>query len=374
MSRSRWFYLFVYLFIFNKNFLFPGLLPGNIVSTEQNKCCSVKDLDLGDRVVSSCSAYQLRNVYRNVSGIKLNRNLLDTAVLIILKSDIGMISSIMVGCNQKFCIQTNDVEQNITSISWVDAKDLKKGFWLTGYDNTNFMVKDIEYVKFKNSVDSYEISLNYNHTFYLVDSNGNRILTHNIFGVDDFIVIGVGVLIGAIVGGCITIYKCYKKRTMSKKTVAKGVLVGALIGGAATAVTYYGIYFGAKYLPIIMGKIETIVMKLPAIEKIISTARANPKYSYFIGLTIPAMASAAYSSMKEKIDDFVDETEERENEDIDFSEIDLEGNDNFGGQFEDTTNNIEVVTSEILIDGNGNPIRDRNGRVARIIIARQRDV
>ena len=87
MLRFKWSYLFFSFLIFNQSFLFSGLLPDNIIFTGKNKCCAVKNLDIGDRVVSSGpTSYQLRKEYSNVSGIKLNRNSANSATLITLES------------------------------------------------------------------------------------------------------------------------------------------------------------------------------------------------------------------------------------------------------------------------------------------------
>ena len=183
MLRSIWFYLFIYLFIFNQNFLFSGLLPENIILTKNNKCCSVKNLDLGDQVASSSpTSYQLRNIYSNVSGIKLNRNSTNSATLLTLESRKKTISSIMVGLDQKFCVQINAYD-----FVWLEAEDLEPNMLVLGYNNKKFRVRDVQAIEFENSIDLYEISLNPNNTFYLIDSNGNRILTHNVFGVTSFI-------------------------------------------------------------------------------------------------------------------------------------------------------------------------------------------
>ena len=80
----KWSYLFFYFFIFNPTFLFPGLLPDNMIYTGQNRYCYVKNLELGDLVVSSKS-YQSKYIHNNISGIKLYKQATNSAILITLE-------------------------------------------------------------------------------------------------------------------------------------------------------------------------------------------------------------------------------------------------------------------------------------------------
>ena len=326
MLRYKLFYCFISFSIFNPTCLFPGLFSDNIIFVLPNKYYRMKDLRPGNSITSlDDTSDQLNLCSSNVSGIRLNKNFLDTAILIILKPNRGTQSFIMVGGDQKFCISTDDYKQKKEEEAdlWINAENLEKGLRLRGYNNTSLVVRDVKRINLKENVDFYEMTLNHSHTFYLVDSNGNRILTHNLFGLDDLIIIGIGCLIGGLIGGGFAAYKSYKKNILSAKTVGKGVLVGALIGGAGTTIAYYGIIAGAKYLPIIMENAETfIATHFEEVKKVIEIARQNPKVAYFVGGTITGAASAMYLFIDESICDFVDETAKRENEDIDFSEID----------------------------------------------------
>ena len=140
-SRFRWFYLFIYFFISNQNFLLSELLPDNVVFMGRNESCSVKKLQLKDRVVSSMiTSYRQRNKYSKVSGIKLNRSSVNSATLLTLESTKKTISSILVGHNQKFCIQINNYSK---SFVWLEAENLKQNMFLLGYNNKKFRVRAV---------------------------------------------------------------------------------------------------------------------------------------------------------------------------------------------------------------------------------------
>ena len=77
---------------------------------------------------------------------------------------------------------------------WVKAKDLKVGDKLEGLHDQTLIVTRVEPIKFKQNIDFYELSLKHHHTFYLIDTAGNHILTHNILPGSD---IGVMIMINS---------------------------------------------------------------------------------------------------------------------------------------------------------------------------------
>jgi len=381
VCKLRCFYYFLFLFIFSPSYVFSGLLPDNVIYTGQDGCCAVKELKLGDHVVcSNPTPYQLRHTYGSVSGIKLNRGFVSRATLLVLESSKGAISSIMVGSDQKFCIQLDacDYDDESVSVSWIDAAYLQQNMFLFGYNNEKFKVKDIQDVEFPGSIDLYEISVGRSSTFYLLDSNGNRLLTHNVIGIVGVLIIGA--VVGAVVGGSLVVYKSYvKKIKVSSSTVLKGCLVGAVSGAALAAVTYYGICLGVKYAPSFVDKIFASsgaaaktkvalngVVKSAAVEKKILQALAvlaKLKKTIFIGVVateaVSHSAKSSYGFIDQKIEDLVVETERREGEDVDFfgADFEYEVDEHVLEQsYQEVPGGAEIFDTEQFFDINGNPI------------------
>lgn len=275
-------------------------------------------------------------------------------------------SFVVVGGDQKFCIlnkQEDDYDDEFSDrLPWIEAKDLEIGNLLMGYRGTNLSVIDIRCKKLRNDTDSYDMSLKTDHTFYIKDSRGNLVLTHNIFGIDDLVIIGIGTLAGSLIGGAITSYKAHNKGVLSTGVVIKGVLVGAAIGGVTTAVTYYGVIVGREYLPVIIDNVEEFAVTFSEeIRKTIEAVRNHKGVAYFVYTTIPTAATAALTFGVRVISNFTDETSRRENEDINFSEINFK------------EGSAENVIDQVVLDRNGRPVRDENGRIVRIILRMKKD-
>ncbi len=326
MIKSKCLYLFSFFVVFSTTCLFPGLLPDNVVMVSPNKYCKIKDLKTWDYLTATDKPLGLcKSPFSAVLGIQIHKNLCKTATLIVLQSSDGIISSLFVGEYQRFFVLQANLSRR--KGSWVDAKNLRKGLVLRGYGKKNLVVKDIEHINLQTGTDLYEISLNNPNTFYLVDSNGNRILTHNIFGVDDLMILGTGFLIGAVIGGTIggsyAAYKAYSKGVLSTKTVAEGVLVGALVGGAATAITYYGIYLGYLHFAGAIKALKAAGANAEQAREAFAFFSANKEVIYFIGTTSVGTEISAGVIAAGTIENYVEETAKREYEDTDFSKVNL---------------------------------------------------
>ncbi len=339
-------YFLLFIICGNTTSLFPGLLPENIVYLSHNKFCKVKDLKPGKQITSiDASADHSGPTQSEITGIKVTRNFLDEGVLIVLETEEEEISSILVGSHQRFCVLKNHGEW-----AWVEAERLKDGLRLCGYGDKSLRVKDVQRIKLEQKNDLYEISLDNPHTFYLADSNGNRILTHNILGLFGWFVLG-GAVVGALCGGGYAAYKAYKKDVVSAGTIAKGAVIGAFFGASAVAITYAGIYFGAKYLPVILSKLATYGMKSKTLKPLVEAIKKDPERARFIGGQALALVGGIFTFVGiPMIDNLINETERRENEDIDFSEVDHDD---------------DEAPVRPLFEGT---VRDRNGRESRIII------
>ena len=380
--------LFFFFVIITFNFinLFSGLLPENIIFVGRDKYSQVKSIKPGDLAVSLDERFGQYDFCRShVSDVKLSKNFSNKAILITLKSENGTSGFVIVGENQKFydinavdklnpkllCRIKNNQRKLLKVLSqtvWIDAKGLNVSDQIKGYQNTKLTVTNIEHVKFKKKLDFYEISLKRLHLFYLIDSGGNRILTHNAFSSSALIVIGLSTLVGAIFGSSIVAYKSHKNDVLSAKTVAKGALMGAAIGGVTSAAVFYGIIAYIKYVPLILNKVNIFLENFSSIKLLINVIKTNPNAFILIG-----SSTATYLTIK--IDDFVNEIVRKKTENVDFSGVDFieENRIENRERLHFGNNNIELIQEEILFDENGELIRDEDGRIARLFIGRYRN-
>ena len=189
MNKLKQFFLIIFVVISsNVSLIHAGLLPDNIVITGPNQCCKIKNLRVGDWILASGSTrYNLRERYCTVDGIKINGDSTNVATLITLESENGIISSLMVGEGQRFCV-THDKDSR--SFEWTEAHALELESFILGYENKIFKITGVQKIDLGCNTDLYEMSLNPNETFYVLDSNGNPILTHNVIGILGWILIG----------------------------------------------------------------------------------------------------------------------------------------------------------------------------------------
>ena len=390
MCCSRHIFICLCLLILNVNSLFSGLLPDNIVLVSKNTYCSVKDLDLGKQVISLGSTeYNLRDRYSYISGVRITGGCTKHASLLTLESAKRKISSLMVGQGQRFCVLTDDSWAN-QPYMWVEAQRLEPGMFILGYNNTKFKVRDVQEIEFKSNTDSYEISLSQYNTFYIIDSNGNPILTHNVLGLLGWIIIGA--LIGGVFGAGISIYKAYARNvSISASSVLKGFLIGAVTGAVAAAVTYYGIYLGSKYILPMLDKCRVdLALRYPTLNPGSTMSAIMEKWAlikypqleaakkvFFVGLSTGIVAPLAtkmgYNVIDQTIEDFVRETERREGENINFVETNIRHKkakrNALNRAYVEVPSDMEILATETLRGIDGNPIKDQKGNELSIILA-----
>ncbi len=353
------------VFLLNSTNLFSGLLPGCIIFIGEDNYHQIRELRPGNSVMSLDERLN-NNEMAIISGLKIHKNFLAKVIFIKLKSDEGRLSFMAVGDDQKFCIldRQKDYEDELSdNATWADAKDLMSGDYLRGYGDSSFCVFDIDYKQLKKNVDSYDLSLQTDHTFYIKDSNGNLVLTHNLFGVDDLVIIGGFCVIGALIGGGLTAYKTYSNGVFSKGAVVKGAVIGLVIGGVSSAAFIYIGVPACKYLPSALKGLEDyLAAHSPAVAKFL----ANVKESKIDLILLYSLAKdffgRGWSILDRTTTHFADETLRRENEDIDFSGIDVD----YG--------ETEEIVNEIFVDQNDRPIRDENGNTIRFVLRRRRNV
>ena len=188
---------------------------------------------------------------------------------------------------------------------------------------------------------------------------------------------GIGAAVGGVLGASLVIHKSYAKEVkVSTSKVLKGFAVGAVAGAAITAATYGGIYLGANY---VMPTISKLSVKLAAslskttgitslvkssttkeilLRKMPSLIKLNKVI--FIGTLIKPIskgATSTYQFVDQILDDFVTETKERENEDINFFQADVRKNtkqDVLNKSYQEMPGELEILSMETFLDVNGN--------------------
>jgi hypothetical protein len=266
LHRSlRSFIFLMVLLSLNFQKILPNLLPGTVVQIGRNEYSYVENLQKGQLVVTQHEELPGEFHRTKIFEILKRENHTDRAVLVELKPKNGESGLLMVGEGQYFHRQNaaaklkpkllKHVKQGkkkalkvLLNALWVKAEDLKVGDKLIGKNGKSLYVTRVELVELNEKLDSYEISLKHHHLYYLVDTAGNHVLTHNI-GVAVVCMI-IGGLSCAIGGGAYGNKQAHKKSKRvggpTKKEVAKEVLIdgaiGAVIGVAAgAAIAWLGV-------------------------------------------------------------------------------------------------------------------------------------
>ncbi len=354
---------YVFLFLFCDGNLFAGLLPEAIVEVGENEYKMVKDFKKGDKVISLA---EVDNKYllcdSEVLDLKINKKSSNKAVLLELTSEDGKSGLLMIGEDQKFYKMGDlhklkaklfdyvkkDKEKFLKILFnavWVDAKNLEVGDEIRGSQNNSLKVTKIEPIELDENVDFCELSLKSNHTFYLIDTAGHYVLTHNI-GFLAFVCIGA--LIGGVAGGGYAAWSSHKKGILSKKTIIRGALIGVVVG-AATAAIIYGLVMlrleffsnGNSSIVNFLSKHQSIKDFIEIVEKIYSNIGNYPDHVVKLlnqlregftqlckGVEILAVSTpigvAGIGAEKYEIDGFVEKTFIRETEDTNFVGMDDE--------------------------------------------------
>ncbi len=244
--KSIFYKILFILLLLNSRTVVAGLLPESIVETGKNEFKMVQDLKKGDTVISMAEDQEECRLYKTeVLDLMVKDGGTKSAILLELRDSDGKSGLLMVGEDQKFYRMDvlhklkpkliNSIKKGkekylnlFLNAIWASAGDLKVGDRIRGSQYNELEVVKAERVEFNSKVDLVELSLKEHHTFYLIDSEGHYVLTHNI-GV--LTCIWIGALIGGIAGGGYAAWKSHKKGILSVKTVAKATLVGVLVGG-----------------------------------------------------------------------------------------------------------------------------------------------
>ena len=258
MFKFKYILIFSFL-VFSFGSVFSNLLPGNVIQVGKEKCSFVGDLVQNQLVATLDERTPGRFCRTHLDNIYKKEEFSDRAMLIEFKSMNGDVGLLMVGEEQYFHRQgvleklkhklLSSVKRNkrkllkiLLKVAWVKASDLNVGDKLKGRHGETLFVKTVKEIKFDKQMDFYELSLKRHHTFYLVDTAGNYILTHNFGPITTCVLVGAAIL-GAIgtTAGIIHGYCSAKNSSMTeggptKKEIARKVLIHGAVGGAIGAV------------------------------------------------------------------------------------------------------------------------------------------
>ncbi len=239
---------------------FSDILPGSVLQIGKDTYSNVENLKIGELIATKNEKSPEEFTQTEIFDVLTLKKYSDKAVIIELTPEEGNAGLLIVGCNQYFERQNaftklkpkllKTVKKGkekalkiLCNAVWVKAEDLKVGDELVGKDGQTLRVTKFKPFEFKEKQNFYEISLKDHHMYYLLDTAGNHILTHNIepFTICALIVAGCS-LVG---GGCGVAYKYMRSRRENgptKKEIAIGMFWGCLIGAVVGAVISVYIY------------------------------------------------------------------------------------------------------------------------------------
>ncbi len=410
MSNSRYLRSLLFLLFITVFSLKAGLLPGSVVRTGFAGFANVEDLEMGDKLLSLDNNNKFGCILDKayISNISLKPKSANRIVLLELVSDNGEVGFLYTGENQKFYNsgalarlkpkllrniknKNTDFLQLLLRVIWVDAKNIRQGDELLGLNNSTVTVKNVRIIELSEPIDLYDISIGWPHTFFIVDSAGNSLLTHNIIIPVAVWIIGGAILGGAVAGAASVAY--YTRGKISAKAVLSGAVVGGIVGGTiAAGIIYYKpvirYFFNSKKLVIQTKPFRELASEFVSCEdpalKLALFKELFKKYIIFIKKTtktftvvIPGTFEVINTSAK-KIARLFDISEA----DMDFNGIDKqeennnqeEENDDENNENNDNEENKNVIFSSITIealhDENGRPVRDDDGKLVPLFIAR----
>ena len=239
---------------------FADLLPGSFVQIGKDTYSNIENLKIDELIATKNEKFPEEFTQTEIFDVFTLKKYSEKAVMIELTPEEGDAGLLMIGCNQYFERQNaltklkpqlfkavkkgkEKALKILCNAIWVKAEDLKVGDELVGKDGQTLRVTKFKPFEFKEKQNFYEISLKDHHMYYLLDTAGNHILTHNIepFTLYALIVVGCS-LFG---GGCGVAYKYIRSRRESgptKKEIAQGIFVGCCIGAAVGLCISYSIY------------------------------------------------------------------------------------------------------------------------------------
>ncbi|MFH1461395.1 MAG: hypothetical protein ABIF12_00395 [bacterium] len=248
-KNIRSFFLLFSFLIFSFQNVFSNLLPGTVVQIGRDQYSYVENLSDDQLIVTLHEEFPREFHRTRIFELLKREKFSDKAVLVELKPEDGQAGLLMVGQDQYFHRQNaaaklkpklfKNVRRGkkkalkiLLNALWVKAEDLKEGDKLVGKNGQTLYVTRVEPFEFKEEQDFYDISLKHHHLYYLVDTAGNHILTHNL----DPFTIGVLIIAGcSLVGAIGTGFYKYKTSKRDGGATKKEIMTSALIGGGVGA-------------------------------------------------------------------------------------------------------------------------------------------
>ncbi len=428
--KKKFFYLAIILSLLSN--LNASLLPDSLVLADYNEIKSVEKLEIGDQLITidDNKSYDVLLNKTFVTGIKLSLPCNEKIVSINIESEDGICGNLKVGGDQKFYnlggiaklkhkllknvkAEKRDFLELMLRVVWISAKDLKVGMELLGINATKLTVTNVEFIEPDEDAFLYDISIGHPHTFFLADSSGNVLLTHNIIALPTALwIIGICSSIGAIIGVRTVIKKTRGKA--SKKAILSGALVGGIIaGGVATGVIYFKPILNSSikfiknigkvqevidpkfpkgwinkmdlnyFLPEGCKQVDNLGKEIPfTIESSLNTVEnvapqlelLNKLFSAFqsfvntldtLSIVVPGtlkVIDIATTKIAEKFDLEI-------NNNIDKSNVDKKDLNTVSSVSEKANIDFNNVVLDTLHDKDGKPVRDANGRLVPIFTA-----
>lgn len=335
-SKSLRVLYFIFLFSLCSKNVFSGLFPENVIQVGKNKYQFVGDLREGQLIATLDEKDPYHFHRTHLDNLKLNKKHSNKAVLIELTPDSGEAGLLIIGEDQVFYRQgvLDNLKSKLLSkvkrknrrllkillnVIWVKAKDLRVGDKLKGNYGIVLTVTNVKNIELNKKMDFYELSLKRHYTFYLIDSSGNSVLTHNMCFIAAFVLwTAGGSAISGLLGGGYAAVKSHYNGGITKEKVFTGVKIGAAIGagiGGAIAI-------GIALTPWVSAKVISFLAKHKSIAKGLSYINEHWKL-------ISSTIAAGINYGKDKISEFLNKTSAMESEDIDFSGTDPASHVNF---------------------------------------------
>ncbi|KKP23791.1 MAG: hypothetical protein SZ59_C0003G0015 [candidate division TM6 bacterium GW2011_GWF2_28_16] len=255
------FVLFIVLSLLSFQNSFADLLPGSVVQIGKDNYSNIENLKINQLIATQYEKSPEEFHQTKIFDVFTLEKYSDKAVVIELTPEEGESGLLMVGCNQYFERQNaltklkpkllekvkkgkKKALQILLNAIWVKAEDLKVGDMLVGKDGQTLRVTEVKPFEFKEKQDFYEISLKHHHMYYLLDTAGNHVLTHNIepFTICALIVAGCSAI--GVVGGVVYAYKRSRREGgPTKKEVATRMFWGSVIGAAVGVGVCFCVYY-----------------------------------------------------------------------------------------------------------------------------------
>ncbi len=169
--------LFIGLLFFNTTSLFSGLLPDTIILTGSSELKKVEDLEVGDGIlIYSIRRHEVNAVLAPIKKIRTKKS----KKLVLIDTNTGYLK---VGLDQKL--------YNRKHLKFVKAKKFKVGDKLFSPEVGELFVTDVYIHEVEDKVELYDITIDGENIFFILNSRGDPVLAHNIDPVSTACILGL---------------------------------------------------------------------------------------------------------------------------------------------------------------------------------------